>query len=109
MLDGALGVLSDNVDEAVATEVEAAMSSATVLLRAKARLRRGAARGFLGDADAAAPDLTAADALAARVVDEVPAAAALRRDVVRERRVQAAAAARRRRREKAAFAGKDVR
>ena len=82
--------------------------SATVLLRAKARLRRGAARGALGDADAAAQDLTAADALAARIVDEVPAAAALRRDVVRERRVQAAAAARRRRREKAAFAGKTL-
>ena len=85
VLDGALGVLGDDVDEAVASEVEAAMSSATVLLRAKARLRRGAARGFLGDADAAASDLTAADALAARIVDEVPAAAALRRDVVRER------------------------
>merc|ERR1719333_1479739 len=84
------------------------MSPATVLLRAKARLRRGAARGSLGDADAAAQDLTAADALAARIVDEVPAAAALRRDVVRERRVQAAAAARRRKREKAAFAGKTL-
>ena len=44
VLDGALGVLGDDVDEAVASEVEAAMSSATVLLRAKARLRRGPRR-----------------------------------------------------------------
>ena len=108
VLDGALGVLGDDVDEALVNEVEAAMSSATVLLRAKARLRRGAARGSLGDADAASLDLTAADALAARIVDEVPAAAALRRDVVRERRAQAASAARRRRREKAAFKGKEL-
>ena len=108
VLDGALGVLGDDVDEALVNEVEAAMSPATLLLRAKARLRRGAARGVLGDADAAAQDLTAADALAARIVDELPAAAALRRDVVRERRVQAAAAARRRRREKAAFKGKEL-
>ena len=35
MLDGALGVLGDDVDEALVNEVEAAMSPATVLLRAK--------------------------------------------------------------------------
>ena len=107
VLDGALGVLGDDVDEAVATEVEAAMSSATVLLRAKARLRRGAARGALGDADAASLDLTAADALAARIVDEVPAAAALRRDVVREPRPGSGHRAAPEARE-AAFAGKTL-
>ena len=80
------------------------MSSATVCSGPR-RAAAGAAHGFLGDADAAALDLTAADALAARIVDEVPAAAALRRDVVRER-ASSGGTARRRRREKAAFAGR---
>ena len=93
MLDGALGVLGDDVDEALANEVEAAMSPATLLLAAgQGAAAAGAARGVLGDADAAALDLTAADALAARIVDEVPAAAALR-----ARRRRASGASRRRR------------
>lgn len=109
VLDGALGVLEglNAADAEIAAEVEASLPAAALLLRAKARLRRGAAHAALGDADAAAVDLTAADALAAKVAAASPGpAAALRRDVARERRAHAAAAARRRKREADAFKGK---